>query len=89
MTAEQLEQVLSVVANKAKSLRDVGIVGRVTVGDISFELADAEPATPADSHRDGAGNPIDDGDTYGGSVPRRRVQAYADDEFDDGDLDQE
>jgi hypothetical protein len=89
MTPEQLEQSLTIIARHAKDLREAGIVGRLTIGEISFELADAEPPAHADGRPDGHGNPIDDGDTYGGAVPRRRVQAYADEDDFEDDHDQE
>jgi len=72
--AKILEEVLITIARQALALREAGVVGRVTVGEVSFDLAGAEPPPvalpqPAD---DGQGNPLDDPDTYGGQVPRRR-----------------
>lgn len=79
MTAKDLEDTLAVIATKAKALRDAGVTGPVAIGDISFEIASAnvaETEVPAT-------NPIvveqplpaiDDADTYGGHIPKRRVR---------------
>jgi hypothetical protein len=47
MTAKDLEDTLAAIATKAKALRDAGVVGPVTIGDISFELARSEAPAPA------------------------------------------
>lgn len=75
MTATEFEQTLAVIATKAKDLRDAGISGRVSVGDVHFDLNPAEPAMiqlPRETEHEG--NPLDDAETYGGEMPRRRGQ---------------
>ncbi len=74
MTAKQLEEHLDAITKKAKDLRDAGVTGRVTIGDISFELAVAETAEAGPTQAPAAepANPLDDRDTYGGRMPRRR-----------------
>ncbi len=76
MDAKQLEETLAAIANKAKSLRDAGVVGRVSIGDVSFDLTDAQPAaamTPVvTTQDDGSGNALDDPETYGGYIPQPR-----------------
>lgn len=72
MTAKQLEEHLDAIAKKAKNLRDAGVTGRVTIGDISFELAEAAEPGPTQAPAAEPANPLDDRDTYGGRMPRRR-----------------
>lgn len=73
MTGKQLEEHLTVIAAKAKGLRDAGVVGRVTIGDVSFELAEVivqqQPTGEQQEHT----NPLDDPATYGGQMPQPRV----------------
>jgi hypothetical protein len=71
MKAKDLEEQLATIAAKAKALRDAGVVGRVTIGDVSFELADIIP-TPMPQSGDQQQSALDDGDTFGGSVPERK-----------------
>ena len=65
-----LEEALTLIVRKAKELRDAGVVGRVFVGDVNFELAPSEPPnvieTPVST------DPLEDKDTFGGKIPRRR-----------------
>ncbi len=74
MDAKQLDETLTTIANRAKALRDSGVVGRVSVGDVSFDLASPEPvpAVPVMATQDNIGSPLDDPDTYGGHLPQRR-----------------
>lgn len=73
MTASELAETLTVIADKAKALRDAGVVGRIEVANISFEIGEAfAPTGPM--HEDAPGNPLDDKDTYGGFIPTRRVR---------------
>lgn len=84
MDAKQLEDALTAIANKAQSLRDAGVVGRVSIGDVSFEVASAEPSAPVVVEHDEPSNPVDDPETYGGYIPRRRAPAApVDAQFDD------
>jgi hypothetical protein len=71
MKAKDLEEQLATIAAKAKALRDAGVVGRVTIGDVSFELADIIP-TPLPQSDTDQGSALDDPDSYGGSVPERK-----------------
>lgn len=77
---------LTAIAGKAASLRDAGIVGRVSIGDVNFELGrvDPAPAPMVAPQDDGRGNAIDDPATYGGHVPeppwRRAEHPPQDDE---------
>lgn len=88
MTASELAEKLTVIADKAKALRDAGVVGRVDVDGVSFELGEAAlPAGP--QFEEAPGTPLDDKDTYGGFIPQRRVRSDVppatepDDESDD------
>jgi hypothetical protein len=80
MTNKQLEETLATLAAKAKDLRQAGVT-RVAIGDIELELAEPEPPPappPVDerqpkSEDDGRRrSAIDDPDTFGGEIPRRR-----------------
>lgn len=77
--AKDLDETLATIARQAKALRDAGVTGRVSVGLISFELERAEPppAPPVQAEQAPAesSDPLDDGATYGGHVPRRRVRS--------------
>ena len=83
MTTKELAETLSTIADKAKALRDAGVVGRVSIGDVSFELAEdvLEPIPAIPPVDVGRGSALDDPDTYGGYIPRRRGA----EETDDGD----
>lgn len=70
MTGKQLEEHLTTIAAKAKALRDAGVVGRVTIGDVSFELADVLPPPAPQSVDDQRA--LDDPDTFGGAMPERK-----------------
>lgn len=79
MTAKDLEDTLAAIANKAKALREAGVRGAVSIGDVHFVLADDVP--PIDAAAGGPilatlqeerFAPIDDPDTYGGVIPTRR-----------------
>lgn len=74
MTTKQFEETLTMLVGKAKALRDVGVVGQVSIGNVSFCLAPSESAPTAlqTQHDDGRGNALDDPATYGGYVPHRR-----------------
>ena len=67
-----LEETLALIAKKAKDLRDAGVVGRVIVADVSFELAPNEPPAAAIVDDTPPTDPLDDKDTFGGRIPRRR-----------------
>ena len=67
-----LEETLALSAKKAKDLRDAGVVGRVIVADVSFELAPSEPPAAAIVDDAPSTDPLDDKDTFGGQIPRRR-----------------
>lgn len=71
MKPKDLEEQLTVIASKAKALRDSGVVGRLTIGDVSFELADFIP--PATTQQDNQPQrELDDPDTFGGQMPERK-----------------
>lgn len=71
MTAKQLEETLTIIATKAKGLRDAGVFGLVRIGEIEFRLDSPDPVMlPAKNETEMA--PINDPDTYGGEMPRRR-----------------
>ena len=73
MTATELADTLTTIANQTKSLRDAGVVGRVEiVGVAIFEIGEAL-AQAAPTQAAAPQNPIDDPDTYGGYIPQRRV----------------
>jgi hypothetical protein len=62
---------------KAKALREAGVVGRVQIGDVSFEVGQLEhPAAlacrAARSRGRAAPTCFEDPDTFGGYVPTRR-----------------
>ena len=78
MTAKDLGETLAVIADKAKALRDAGVVGRVTVDGVSFEVGElvareATGAAPATNENEAPANVLDDPDLYGGFVPQRRA----------------
>lgn len=76
MTAKQLEETLTTIATAAKSLRDAGVTGLVTVGDVSFSVEASEAVPAAATHAAPAtpefGSALDDPDTFGGYVPQPR-----------------
>lgn len=73
MNPKDLEDTLAAIAGKAKALREAGVSGPVTIGDVSFELDGPEPAAPVMAQpQEQDLPPIDDPETYGGFVPHRR-----------------
>ncbi len=72
VTPQELEATLAIIAAKAKPLRDAGIMGRVSVGDVHFDLTGESPLVPLPQGTEEPANPIDDADTYGGEMPRRK-----------------
>jgi len=77
MTNADLEDRLKLIAKLAPELRKAGVVGKVAIGDVAFELdpldpglieAPSEPTTTPDKPDDAMRDP----DLYGGEVPRRR-----------------
>lgn len=82
MTAKDLDEQLKTIAARAKELRDAGVIGRVTIGDIKFELVGAEPPAPASQH-DEPTNPIDDPETYGGHLPQPRWASRPSEDLDE------
>lgn len=46
MTAKDLEDTLAAIASKAKAMREAGVVGTVTIGDVSFVLDGPEQQAP-------------------------------------------
>jgi hypothetical protein len=75
VTANDLDETLATIERRAKGLRDAGVIGRVTIGDITFELDALEPAPlmPLQQSAPQEKDPLDDGDTFGtGAVPKRR-----------------
>lgn len=87
MTANELAEKLTTIADKAKALRDAGVVGRVSVDGVSFELADNAPAPTLTAQHDDSLADIDHPDTYGGFIPQRRrgfgEESATDDDADD------
>ena len=83
----KLEETLTIIATKAKDLRVAGITGRVSVGDVHFDLDAAEQAAPIllppTSEQKQETNPLDDAETYGGEMPRRRGADQATETEDD------
>lgn len=73
MTAKDLSETLTAIADLTKALRDAGVVGRVHVGDVSFEIGEQLSSAPATQHDAQPQNPLDDPDTFGGFIPQRRV----------------
>lgn len=75
MTAKELEETLTTIATKAKALREAGVVGRVTIGDISFALEGGVQPLPVPTQEQADDEPtgdLDDPDTFGGQMPHRR-----------------
>lgn len=78
MDAKQLEETLAAIASKAKALRDAGVVGRLEIGEITFELAAVEPPRPVlvDAPVSGRGNAFEEPNTFGvdvdDDIPRRK-----------------
>jgi hypothetical protein len=76
MTAKQLAETLTTIAEKAKALREAGVVGRVQIGDVSFEVGELEQPAPVQTTQPSNGahstDAFEDPDTYGGYVPTRR-----------------
>lgn len=76
MTAKDLDDQLAAIARHAKPLRDAGVVGRVTIGDVAFELDTPEPqAAPVAVRMPDKveSDPLKDPDTFGtDGVPQRR-----------------
>jgi hypothetical protein len=75
MLAKDLDDTLKTIAARAKELRDAGVVGRVTIGDIAFELdaPEPQPAVTVQLSDKGEVDPLKDPDTFGtDGVPKRR-----------------
>lgn len=72
VTAKDLEDTLAAIASKAKAMREAGVVGAVTIGDVSFVLDGPEQQAPVLAQQAPDLSPIDDPETYGGFVPHRR-----------------
>lgn len=75
MTAKDLDDTLVTIAKRAKDLREAGVFGHVTVGDVEFDVASPEPVLPLVIQRSGPEepSPLDDAATYGSDeVPKRR-----------------
>jgi hypothetical protein len=68
MSPDDLDKTLAAIALRAPALRDAGVTGRVTIGDIVFELDAPVPVPQPTSDLP----PVDDPDTYGGEMPQRR-----------------
>lgn len=76
-----LERALVLIVERAPDLIAAGVRGRVTIGDVSFELAaDAAPAAPAAANVspaareivDALNDPATHGQFGGDAAPRRR-----------------
>jgi hypothetical protein len=81
MTGKELDDALGAIAKRAKDLRDAGVTGRISIGDVAFELSDPEPSPAlAQSADESRGSPIDDPETFGGYLPSRRRPPKIDDE---------
>ena len=73
MTAQELAEKLKTIADVAPALRDAGVLGRVIVDGVAFEVCEAAVAAPlTDQSGEPPTNPLDDPDLYGGHVPQRR-----------------
>lgn len=70
MTSHELADLLTVIAVRAKDLRDAGVVGEITIGEVRFQLG--EPPVEISPTEDEPVAPLDDEDTFGGEMPRRR-----------------
>lgn len=86
MTAKELDEALAAIARRAKDLREAGVVGQVSIGEIEFELAASEPAQPVmvQPGDESRGSPLDDPATFGGDdIPRRRQPRQRPPEFEE------
>lgn len=83
MTAKELGEALTMIAEKAKPLRDAGVFGRVRIGDVEFEVCDIASPQSAPAVPEAPVNALDDGDTYGGFVPQRKRPPQATEEESD------
>ena len=70
MSPEDLDKALAAIAANAKTLRDAGVVGRVTIDAVSFELADTMHLQPMQQQPE---HVLDDPETFGGFIPQRRM----------------
>jgi hypothetical protein len=68
MSPDDLDKTLAAIALRARDLREAGVTGRVTIGDIVFELDAPVPVQPSQPEPD----PLDDPTTFGGEMPQRR-----------------
>jgi hypothetical protein len=81
VTVDDLGRTLKTIAEHATALRESGVTGVVWIGDIRFSLSGVDPSPMPAAAEDLPGNPLDDGDTYGGHVPQRRsAERHTDDE---------
>lgn len=74
MTAKDLDDTLKTIAANAKALRDAGVVGQVTIGEVTFCLeGGGPPPMPLGERQDDEPTgDLDDPDTFGGQMPQRR-----------------
>jgi len=72
--SEDLDKTLRAIAVNAKALREAGVYGRVTIGDITFELDAPTAAVEVTRQPDKIeSDPLNDPATYGAdSVPQRK-----------------
>jgi len=87
MKATDLEKTLETIVKQAPALRKAGVAS-LSVGTVTISLVPPDPPQTAgmDGEAESDRDPIDDGDTYGGEVPRRkgrRDRELRDDDDDD------
>lgn len=73
MTAKDLGEQLDMIAGKTPALRAAGVIGLVTIGDVSFVVGDVANTATTTNEAGPPASALDDPDTFGGFIPQRRV----------------
>lgn len=77
MNPQQFDEILKSIVANAKGLRESGISGRVVVFGVEFNLTEPEPLMPVQPSTNSDIDPLNDEDTFGGEMPRRRTMPRA------------
>ncbi len=72
MTAKELAEKLTAIAEAAPVLRAAGVLGRVEVDGAAFDVCEVASPTAGHASPEHQGNVLDDPDMYGGELPKRR-----------------
>ncbi len=72
MTAKELAEKLTAIADAAPVLRAAGVLGRVEVEGTAFDVCEVASPASGQATPEHAGDPLLDPETFGGELPRRK-----------------